>query len=277
MRVLATNNISSVVSNNFDAEYPANNLLDLHPKKITKGTAGTTTTFTFDVTGAGNWFGLVNTNARVVTVKVYAVSSDEIVLESALLGDDDALFGDDDGYFVTNPVFEQVYSLGGVDTYMELITGEGQSAYELDSCYPYQPTDHTIVVEIDTATPGTVPHAGCATAGVEFKTKFDTMRGMQEGSVNYSLVKELSNGATYTKKRDKVRTFSISLLVERDREFYDLMYGVFDKIGVEPRLWKITDLANNDWVVFARLSSDPAATHAHADFSTIQFSLIEVL
>lgn len=277
MKVLPINNIDSVAASSENANFPATNLLDEHPKRVSKAATGTTVTYTLGVDGAGDWFGLVNTNARTVSVKVYAVAPGDLSFGGDLFGADGDLFGADDDYFATTPVFEGEYSLGGIDTYAELIADSGQSAYEIEVAYPYQDSAHSIVVELDTATESDVAYAGLVRAGVAVNSTHDPQYGMTEGLIDYSIVKQLSNGATFVKQRDIVRTFSVTLFVRRDREFYDFMHGVFRQIGRQARLWKVTDLENNDWVVFGRLEQMPLATHQYYKHSTIPFTLVEVL
>ena len=169
MKVLVESNVSSAVMSNpgEDSSYPASNLLDEHPKKVAKADASETVTVSLVVDGAGDWLGCLNTNARIAEVSVY------------------------DG--ASTLVYESILSLGGIDTYEEFIAGEGQALYEFDVCYPYQSALHTIVIELDTASAGVTAQIGGCLAGVGMESSIDTSRGMTEGLVDYSTVKELSN------------------------------------------------------------------------------------
>lgn len=262
MKVLVNNLITEVIASSEDSGRPAINLLDNHPKKIAKAAAGETVSYTFEVSGAADWFGLVNTNASRVVVKVYPVPSAQI--------------GDENDASHVAPIFENEYSLSGIDTYGELIVGQGQSLYVLDVNYPYQVSAHSIIVELDTMNDGLVPYCGLAVAGVGLDSKYQ-IGVLSEGMYDYSSYGQLSNGADWALERDRVRRFSGVLSVERDREFYDWMHGVYRVIGRTARLWRVTDLQNHDWVVFAKIESDLMGEHGGLDLSTIPITLLEVL
>jgi len=230
--------------------YPAINLLDSHPKKVTEAPTSLVR-YTFDIVGSSDWCVLGNTNARYVRCQVLN-EAEEVI-------------------------FDETKSLGGIDTYLELIKDSGQALYETEFSYPYYYDVHTVILDLDTGNINVPVISGIVKIGESFKFNRDTQKGLKEGLIDYSISKQLSNGAYYYKKRDVVRTFSGTLFLKRDREFYMFMHQVFRDIGSEPIFWRITDLENADWLVYARAEKMPSGTHAYADNSTVNYTLTEVL
>jgi hypothetical protein len=126
------------------------------------------------------------------------------------------------------------------------------------------------------AATGATVEAGIVVIGK--KTEFsDPFYGLQQGLRDYSIFEEMSNGSEYYKQRDIVRTFTGGSLVDRDTEFYDFMHGVARTYGRAPKAWKVTDVDNFQWVVYARLDGMPIGSHAYPNHSTTTFNLIEVI
>ena len=230
--------------------YPADNLLDNHPKKVTEAPTSTVR-YTLDIVGSSDWCVLGNTNARYARCRV--------------------LYDDE------NVLFDETKSLGGIDTYLELIQDSGQALYETEFSYDYYYEAHTVILDLDTGNANVPVISGIVQIGESFQFERDTQRGLREGLIDYSISKQLSNGAYYYKKRDVVRTFSGSLYLHRNREFYKFMHQIFREIGSAPIFWKITDLDNADWLVYARAQNMPSGTHAYATASTVNYTLTEVL
>lgn len=122
-----------------------------------------------------------------------------------------------------------------------------------------------------------VIEVGVIRCGISYNADVNPQRPMTEELVDYSIVRELSNGATYVKKRDIVREFSGELYLARERDFYNFMYGVAREIGQQPIAWKITDINLIDWIVFGRLTNMPVGRHSDPDRSRVNFKIREVL
>ena len=133
----------------------------------------------------------------------------------------------------------------------------------------------TITFEIDDVNAKTIA-AGVLSMGEVFATSKPVNRPLTEGLKDYSIVKELSNGATYVKKRDIVRTLSGSLFVGQQEEFYDVM-NIARINGKNPIAWQIVDSEDYRWVIYARFEAMPSGTHTYPCNSDINFTLIEVL
>ena len=72
--------------------------------------------------------------------------------------------------------------------------------------------------------------------------------------IDYSITRELANGAIYYKKRDIVREFSASVQFldsENCQEFVD----VFRRYGRQPIPWLMAENAGSQWLIMGRLMS----------------------
>jgi hypothetical protein len=238
--------VGSIVLEN--SNYPITNVQDEYPKNVFKSTA-TSVTVTITVP-RGDSVAIFNTNADLVTFEAKTTS-----LVTTLDGPDE-------------------FDLTGVTTYYELITDTGTPVTQFWWDYEYQSSEH--VVEI-TLTGSTTVEVGVIRAGTG-KNFVDPQKGLREGMKDYSITRELNNGAFYYRKRDIVRTFAGSLMITRDRDFYNFMHGVFELLGPEPVAWKVSsNLSNADWAVFARFASAPSGSHNYHDDSVMNFSLIEAV
>ena len=142
--------------------------------------------------------------------------------------------------------------------------------------YTEQTAAHTATIKLTAGTGETV-EAGIVRAG-ELYTVKNPMYGATEAIVNYHIVKQYRSGASYTKKREAVRSFSYTITVERETEFYDLM-DLYDYYGLDPFMMLITDNTDTDyyWIVFGRFDADPSGGHAYPVYSTLNISILEVV
>lgn len=99
-----------------------------------------------------------------------------------------------------------------------------------------------------------------------------------EGLIDYSIVRELNNGAIYVKKRDIVRTFSFSVLMDRESEFYPLM-NIIKASGPQPLAWALLGGTVSEWdfVVYARVQAMPSGTYKTLDYVEVTLELTEVI
>jgi len=236
--------------------YPPENLLDEHPKRVTKAPTSTVR-YTFTINGASDWCVLGNTNARYVRCRVIKGSS----------------------LATGEVVHDEIKSLGGIDTYLELIQDSGQALYEVGFDYTYIYEEHIVILDLDTGNAEIpVPSvSGIVQIGNSYTFGRDVDKGLDEGLVDYSISKELSNGAFFYKKRDIVRLFRGTIMLQRDREFYIFMHKIFREIGSGPIFWRITNLENEDWLVYARAEEMPSGSHDNPQDSVLNFNLVEVL
>ncbi|MDH5524437.1 MAG: hypothetical protein OEY01_10665 [Desulfobulbaceae bacterium] len=248
MKVIYPNNISAAVADEEDAEFPDDNVLDKYPKKIWKATSADAKLIV-TVVGSSNGLAIFNTNAREMTVTVK--DGDGVVVES------------------------NTYTLGDViDTYLELITDAGEIYTSLWVEYLYQTLQHTIEIDFLAQTPN-VAQAGIVWAGL-VRTFPDPVGDLGEGRVDYSIVKELNNGAFYTRKRDIVRTFAGQIRVDRSPDFYQFM-KIYDGVGPDPLPFRVVSSQDDrEWAVFGKFEAPPGGGHK-SHKSMLDYSIKEVV
>lgn len=250
MKCIYPNNVTLATADEEDANFPASYLEDDHPKKVWKGTSKEAE-LTFTVLSGSQAMAIFNTNADqiVATVKTATLAT--------------TLWG------------PATYDLEGIDTIYELITDSGENLDSLWVDYDYQSVDHKIVISASLST-GTI-EMGVFVAGYTYEFP-DPQYGLQEGIRDYSIVKELNNGAFYIRKRDLVKTFSGSLYATVGSDFYVFMRDVALDNGPNPLAWKVsTNYSNNDWMIFARFLTPPSGNHEFFSHSKINFVLQEVV
>lgn len=250
MKCIYPNRVTLATADEENANYPASNMTDDHPKKVWKATSKEAQIKT-TVSAGADATALFGTNADTVVITIK------------------------DSTEVTTLWGPATYDLKGIDTVYELITDEGENWTSLWVDYTYQSSAHKIIYDVSLAT-GTV-ECGVIEAGPT-RTFQDPQYGLQEGIIDYSIVKELNNGAYYIRARDKVKTFSGSVYAKPDDDFYIFMREVALEIGSTPIAWKISsNYSNHDWTVFARFNPPPNANHEFYSHSRINFSLLEVV
>lgn len=255
MRVIYPDNITSVEADAENANFPDDNLLDKHPKKLWKGTGNSHTVLAVVTSGSG--FAIFNTNATGITATI--LSGLEAVWDSSTAWHSGTQWFDGD--MGTSTVYELdpagVGSMWG--DYIEI--------------------DRSHILQLEfVADSGTVLEAGVLVAGT-VNTFNDPKYGINEGLFDFSIVKELNNGAIYTRKRDTVRTFSWSILDDRDPDFYTFFRTIGQQIGPDPLAWRIVHIEQTDWewVTYCRFNNMPSGQHRHITQSDINANLIEVV
>lgn len=172
------------------------------------------------------------------------------------------------------------YELGGVTTWYGLITDTGTAkvraalGYSLGYDYGYQQNKHNILIEFISS--GNVK-AGVIRAGriTEFS---DPNYGLQESLKDFSIIKELNNGAIYIRKRNIVKTYSGKIDVVRDGQFYQFMRDIIQLNGQLPIFWWVSNnLINTDWIVFGKPDGMPSGVHSYFSHSEIDFAIQEVV
>lgn len=140
--------------------------------------------------------------------------------------------------------------------------------------YTEMSIQHTIKIEL---TGSATIEVGVAKAGA-IKEFNDPQYGITEGLRDYSLIKELSNGAMYVKKRDVVRTFGLNFFVTRDDDFYDFMDVIYRQNGSNPLAYRLSSaLTDFQWIVYARPDAMPSGSHDYPEDSIVGISITEVI
>ena len=124
-------------------------------------------------------------------------------------------------------------------------------------------------------------YAGVASAGV--RSSFPNPKyGLQETLKEYAIHRDNPLGSSYHRKINMAREFRWSLLVGRDRQFYQLMSDVIYKFGSAPMAWRITNISGdstdpNRMIWGSSFMQMPQGTHAYPSNSTIEGYLREFL
>lgn len=254
MKVIAENKISTVLANSENANFPDDNLLDIHPKKVWKADATNTAVITFEIDAGTSGLALFNTNARFADVEITDANYVEWF--------DGTTWFNGTEWVSTEVVCDSEISQNG-------------SSYALWVDYDYINSALNAVLTL-TALPGQTLEAGVGFSGlaIDFKNpKYE----IKQGLIDYSIFATYSNGAEYYEKKDTVRTFSVQIIEDRENDFYTFMNNIGRDVGLSPIAWRLTDLDSFEWVVFARFNELPEGNHILPNDSSIDFSLIEVL
>ena len=153
--------------------------------------------------------------------------------------------------------------------------------YSIDSANPnlfvnYGTVASACTISLSYSDPGSVaPYCGIVRCSSLY-TFLSPDYGLSEGMKDYSITKRYNSGALYYKSRTKARTFSGKFDVVRDSTFYTFMYTIIKEQGQNPMFWKITDLSNQDWAIFAECEM-PKGSHSMFSHSNISFSLLEAI
>ena len=260
MKVIATDNITSVTASEENANYPGDNVLDEYPKHQWRSTtAGADAYLTLTVT-SGEAVAVFNTNATAIKVEVSA----GVTVEWA-------------AGIVWDAAAQWSASLSEIDISDYDLTTSGVGSGWAD----YAPTTINHNVKI-TFTPPAGEVVRCGVVVVGDVEEFDDPRPTAgEGLREFSEVVELQNGSVYVVDRDDVRTFALEATMARADWWHFLHDVVQNNIRSYPRAWRLVGNENiNDWewVVYARLDGRPTATGARNSNKVIaSMDLIEVL
>jgi hypothetical protein len=247
-------NVTSCVASSADANFPDENLRDDFTTNLWKAASGTTATITLQVS-RGSAVMLMNTNATSVVIE--AGSGESYANESGFAHEAGYVNADDEVAVIAS------YSLPG-------------SGGRLWADYAEFTVPHIVTIALTAAA---VPYAGIVRAGhvEEFR---DPGRENSEGSIDYSVEKELNNGANYFRKRNVIRTYDNLSLFETRANAWKFKHAIFDAVGPKPLAMRIVQNASiTDWefVAFAKRSAPPQIDHLNAVYSRINFSLQEVI
>jgi len=224
-----------------DANYPVTNLTDNnYRKKLWKAVASVqTATITVPISANASVISLHNTNASSATV--VAKDHGGIVVKT------------------TNFILS-----GGSRTY-------DRFWFE----YATQTSSHT--VEITLSTTATTVEAGIVRAGT-LATFSNPQYGANQSPRDFSIKKQLRNGAVYTKKLEIVRAYSYSMDLVRDTKFNDLI-DLYNYYGPDPFAMLIDDEVGDDnyWCLFGAFDSEPQGSHSYPSDSVVSISLLEAV
>lgn len=238
-----------------DPNYPADNVLDPHPKRPYKAISKNDATLEFLTNGGANACAIFGTNAEQVTINVY--DETKTTLE----------------YTESFNIKDQV------TTYLELMQDSGRRWSEIWINYPYQIGIH--IVELIFSRTGSVTdqlYVGIVRDG-QTKGWRDVRAGLKQSLEDYSVKRQLNNGAFYYLKRDIVRTFNGQIIANRvNRDFYNFLIDVAQDGGEAPIAWYLSEhIGGRDLTVFAKLDGMPDGDYSYPQDNIISFKLTEVV
>lgn len=252
MKIILENLINSVTASSENSSYPDDNVLDSHPKRVWKGNSVDTASLVCDVSSGANAIAIFNTNAETISVDI----ADPNEIEWQSLEWDNAEW--------------QTFEAGST---VEIETqGNTTAAWGTLDLTTYA---SEITITLSTAT-GTVIEAGIVIIGYAHEYK-NPQYGFNQGLVDYSVSATLANGAFYYNQLDIVRSFSGTIIPDRDVEFYSFMNDFVRTHGKQPKAMRLTDNDSFEWVCYARLADMPQGQHLYPTHSPVSFNLIEVI
>jgi len=231
--------LSSVTVDSENGSFPATNLQDDKPKRYWKSGGTNIATITATVAANSDQIGLFNTNALSAVVTI------------KLLG-----------------VTQETFSIDLTDPHTH--TRMWQS-------YTEQTSVHTIEIQL-TAAASSAVYAGVLRIGKGVKL-VNPKYGIKESRRDFSIVKELNNGAYYIRKRNNVREFNVSFMEDRAVDFY-VFSQVTDYYGPEPVAVLMAEGIDNDpheWAIFGHILSPFSGSHDYLNHTNVSFSITEAV
>jgi hypothetical protein len=141
--------------------------------------------------------------------------------------------------------------------------------------YTEQVAAHTATIKL-TAASGETIEAGIVRAG-SMQTYKSPQYGISQSPRDFSIKKQLRNGAIYTKKLEIIRAYSYSLNLVRDTEFNDLI-DLYNYYGPDPFCMLITDaIDDNYWCLFGSFDSEPQGSHSYPNDSIVNITILEAV
>lgn len=237
--------ITSVAATSEASGYEAENVLDDSPTFPWRAT-GQTGTLTLTVSGGAEGLVVAGCNGATVTVTVK----------------------DGDGATVNTETFD----LSGIDTWYKWFTQRATVLTGFGYNYTYQSGQHTIEIAVDTGSASIPAEIGAAKAGPLYKWREAVQ--LKCTLEDYSIDDRYATGGKYYQKRDIARSWSGSVLLAINPDFWAWIDDLARDIGKKPTGWWITDQAQQNWVIFAGFSVLPDADFSNR-FAFSNFTLLE--
>lgn len=247
-------NITTLTASSEDANFPSTNLRDDFTTNLWKAASGTSAVLSL-ILSKGSSVAVFNTNATSVTVE--AGAGESYILESG--------YELESGYSL---VVDEVAVIPAYD-----LDGENGRFW---ADYTEFTVPHVVTI---TLTAASVPYAGIVRGG-NVESFRDPATGMGESSIDYSVERELNNGADYFRKRNVVRTFEGMRMLETRANAWLFKHDIFDSVGPQPlaiRLIQSSSITDDEFVMFAKRIDPPQLEHATRTHTRIHFSLREVI
>jgi len=179
---------------------------------------------------------------------------------------------------VAEVVDTETFDLQVIDDYVHFFNDDPVIYRNFWMDYTYQMYACTATIELTAPTDETIK-AGVVKAGpaVVFS---NPKYGIQEGRKDYSIKKQLRNGAWYTSKKEIVRTFSGQLMIAREDAYYAFC-EVYDLKGPEPFAALIAEEADSTrdkrWVAYVMFDGEFSSQHSTPEYTLVNWSWLEVV
>ena len=257
MKVIKNNAIQNITASSEDVAYPVTNLLDSHPKKKWKAADSLVSSVILNLTVSGTTGGLGMVG---IVADAAAIHIED---PSGITWNDTVTWG--------NTTWNE--GAGVAEDFVEFSQGDDYATLWAEFEELKNSASITITLYKNSSNLGTIA-AGVLVCGA--LTEFpNVLRPLNEGLKDYSIVRQLANGAEYYRRRDIVRTFSGSLRV-MTADFWGMLRGVARTYGRIPLMYRVV-ATTGEWVLYAKLSSMPSGVHDLYNMSLINFQLEEVL
>jgi subtilisin family serine protease len=141
--------------------------------------------------------------------------------------------------------------------------------------YTEQTVSHT--VEITLTASGAAVYAGVLRIGSGLVLK-NPRYGLSEGRRDFSIVKELNNGAYYIRRRPAVRTYNIAFDTLADSgDYYDFA-AVYDDKGPEPIAVLVAEnMDNNEFAIFGHIIQPFSGNYANYGVYNMSYQITEAV
>jgi len=233
------NDITTFTSSSEDPNFPIENMLNQHPKRVYKAVNGVSSvTIQGDLLTTSSTLCIFNTNATEAIIRIV----DNASLDTTIIQGD---------------IFE---------------TGENNA---VGIKFDPVPIGRHFGVDL-TCPAGTTLQVGIFHIGVLVQTN-NPLEGLNETQTDYSTTKVLSNGATYYKKRDIIRNFSFAVSEKFSEHTDNFILDISRNFGEIPMPWFITNISDNRWLIYGKLENLISASYKLCDNAELQFNIKEVL
>lgn len=267
MKIIYPNRISNLIADTADTNFPIANLLNDVVKKKWKAVAGVSDAVITGTVPKSAGVALFGTNATSITVALSSIL--ELYWNTSAAGIEMSWNTSAAGIEISwgvSPITVPDQTFG--------LDENGVGSFWAD--WSEITTPHTITLTLNNNAFNTLD-AGVLVAG-DVTALENPVYGITEEMIDYSIIKEMTNGAIYYRKRDVVRSFSFDVWATREPDFWDFLLYIVKNVGPMPLAWNLMD--NNsqfEWVVYAMLSSPPTGNHNHITQSVLSINLKEVV
>ena len=249
-------NITSIVALSEDANFPASNLQNDFTTDLWKAAAGVLSTKITIAVSKGSAVELLNTNATSVTV----------------------ISGYGESYVNQNSFVSQngFANVDGETTTTVIDNLPGNAGRFWADYAGFETLPHVIKVLLTAAS---TVSAGIIRAG-NVEEWNEPAYGLNEGSNDYSIKKELNNGARYLRKRNVIPKFDNLSIFETRVNCFKLKRDIYDNLGSKPLAIRMVHekITDKEFVLFACMPDAPVIDYNYGPTNArINFNLEEVV